>query len=220
MSTVATRSFNKILQTFAFSVESVSTGLMSPSGAGAAMITRYDRDQRTVPMSSTDLRAPVSSCSRGRLLIPVALSAALALGACAETGLGPATRSAAGADPLSVGAPGVVALGGLRYRVLKSGAATGSHPRRSDEIVVRYEGRLTNGRVFDSSASDKSGTATFPLGKLIPGWVAALQLMRPGDEWLIHIPSYLAYGEKGVGPIPANADLVFKVELVSIKPAG
>jgi FKBP-type peptidyl-prolyl cis-trans isomerase len=44
--------------------------------------------------------------------------------------------------------------------------------------------------------------------------------MRPGDEWLVHIPAYLAYGEKGVGPIPANADLVFKVELVSIRPAG
>ena len=175
-------------------------------------------------MTTIDHPTPATPRGHRRLLVPAALAAVLAaaltLGACAETGVTPSGSGGATADPLSVGAPGVVALGGLRYKVLKSGAATGAHPRRSDEIVVRYEGRLTNGKVFDSSAGDKSGTATFPLGKLIPGWVAALQLMRPGDEWLIHIPSYLAYGEKGVGPIPAKADLVFKVELVSIKPAG
>ena len=164
-------------------------------------------------MHTPDRRAP----AHARLLIAAALSTSLALGACAETG---ASLSSRVSDPLAAGAPGVVSLAGLRYKALKTGPATGPHPRRSDEIVVRYEGRLTNGKVFDSSASDKSGTATFPLGKLIPGWVAVLQLMRPGDEWLIQIPAYLAYGEKGVGPIPPNADLVFRVELVSIKSAG
>jgi len=171
-------------------------------------------------MQPTDPCARTFRRTSQRLAVLAALSVTLALGACAETGLMPSAGGATGADLLTVGAPGVVSLAGLRYKVLKSGAATGVHPRRSDEIVVRYEGRLTSGKVFDSSTSDKSGTATFPLGKLIPGWVAALQLMRPGDEWLIHIPAYLAYGEKGVGPIPANADLIFKVELVSIKPAG
>jgi len=164
-------------------------------------------------MHRPDRRAPANI--RWRIAAPLLMS--LAVSACAETG---ATLSSGSSDPLSAGAPGVVSLAGLRYKVLKTGPATGAHPRRSDEIVVRYEGRLTNGKVFDSSASDKSGTATFPLGKLIPGWVAVLQLMRPGDEWLIQIPAYLAYGEKGVGPIPPNADLIFRVELVSIKSAG
>lgn len=166
-------------------------------------------------MHTPHRRAPAPS--RRLVAATLALALTLTLGACAETG---AVLSPGPSDPLAAGAPGVVSLAGLRYKVLKSGPATGAHPRRSDEIVVRYEGRLTSGKVFDSSASDKSGTATFPLGKLIPGWVAVLQLMRPGDEWLIHIPSYLAYGEKGVGPIPPNADLVFRVELVSIKSAG
>lgn len=118
---------------------------------------------------------------------------------------------------VSASPPSSVSLPGVRYEVLKSGPVTGAHPRRADDIVVRYEGRLTNGQMFDSSASEKSGTATFPLGKLIPGWVAVLQLMRPGDEWRIYLPAYMAYGEKGAGPIPPNADLIFTVELVSIK---
>lgn len=120
-------------------------------------------------------------------------------------------------DTSSVSSVSSVALPGVRYEVLKSGAANGVHPRRADDIVVRYEGRLPNGQLFDSSASEASGTATFPLGKLIPGWVAVLQLMRPGDEWRIYLPAYMAYGEKGAGPIPPNSDLIFKVELVAIK---
>lgn len=145
-----------------------------------------------------------------KLITPV-LALSLALSACATNGLpGPM-------DTSSVSSVSSVALPGVRYEVLKSGAANGVHPRRADDIVVRYEGRLPNGQLFDSSASEASGTATFPLGKLIPGWVAVLQLMRPGDEWRIYLPAYMAYGEKGAGPIPPNSDLIFKVELVAIK---
>ena len=153
-----------------------------------------------------------------KLLVP--LAAALSLAACASTGQAPAPTAAASTSPLAASASGVVNLAGIRYRVLKSGPADGAHPRRSDDIVVKYEGRFADGKVFDSSKQDASGAATFPLGKLIPGWVAAIQLMRPGDEWEIWIPAYMAYGEKGVGPIPPNTDLIFKVELVSIKTGG
>ena len=143
--------------------------------------------------------------SRSLLIVAPLLTLALGLSACATTAVqGPKDMSS-------------VSLPGVRYEILKSGAATGAHPRRADEIVVRYEGRLSNGQLFDSSTSEASGTATFPLGKLIPGWVAVLQLMRPGDEWRIYLPAYMAYGEKGAGPIPPNSDLIFKVELVSIK---
>ena len=115
-------------------------------------------------------------------------------------------------------APGVVALPGLQYKVLKSGPATGPHPGRADTIIVRYEGRFVTGAVFDSSRDQPGGTASFPLGKLIPGWVAALQLMRPGDEWMLVLPPYLAYGAAGKGAIPPESTLVFKVELVAIAP--
>lgn len=117
-------------------------------------------------------------------------------------------------------AKGVHVLPGLQYKILKSGPATGAHPTRKDDVKVRYEGRLVNGKVFDSSYKEGDGTVTFPLGRLIPGWIVGVQLMRPGDEWEFYIPSEMAYGEKGTGEgvIPPNATLIFKLELVSATP--
>jgi len=110
----------------------------------------------------------------------------------------------------------LVVLPGLQYEVLKSGPMDGPHPTRADDVTVRYQGRLTSGQQFGSSPDNGVGTETFPLQKLIPGWVAALQLMRPGDEWVIYIPSNLAYGAAGKGnAIPPDATLVFRIELVS-----
>jgi hypothetical protein len=111
----------------------------------------------------------------------------------------------------------VISLPGLQYLVLQSG--TGPHPTRSDDVTVRYEGRFINGQVFNSSPDNGHDTITFPLNKLIPGWVAALQMMRPGDVWMIYIPANLAYGEAGKQPvIPPYSTLVFRVELVSVAP--
>jgi FKBP-type peptidyl-prolyl cis-trans isomerase len=115
-------------------------------------------------------------------------------------------------------APGVVALPGLQYEVLKSGPAEGAHPKGSDEITVRYRGAFTDGKVFDTSPDDGAGTSSFVLNRLIPGWGAALRLMRPGDVWKLYLPAYLAYGPPGKGEIPPGATLVFQIELVSAAP--
>lgn len=116
---------------------------------------------------------------------------------------------------------GIQATGsGLEYIVLASGAEDGASPNPNDRVVVFYEGRLdANGEVFDS-AFQRGEPAIFPAGRLIPGWVEALALMKPGDRWLIHVPSDLAYGEEGTpgGPIPPGADLNFEVELVDVLP--
>jgi FKBP-type peptidyl-prolyl cis-trans isomerase FklB len=103
---------------------------------------------------------------------------------------------------------------GLQYKVLKSG--TGKMPTTSDNVTVHYIGKLINGQEFDSSV--KSGQpATFGLGQVIPGWTEALQLMKEGDKFELYIPSELAYGERGSPPvIPANAVLVFEVELLKV----
>ena len=72
------------------------------------------------------------------------------------------------------------------------------------------------GQFFDSSYQ-YGRPATFPTGRLIPGWVEGLQLMRPGDRWMMFIPSDLAYGKAGAPPaIPPNADLIFEVELEKV----
>jgi len=114
--------------------------------------------------------------------------------------------------------PGVVALpSGLEYKIVKSGPADGPHPSVSDVVRVNYEGKLTSGAVFDSSFQ-RGAPATFPLQGLVDGWVEALQLMRPGDEWILYVPPSLGYGDEDKGPIPANSVLVFRIQLLAILP--
>lgn len=73
-----------------------------------------------------------------------------------------------------------------------------------------------DGQVFDSSIQ-RGTPAVFGVNQVIPGWVEALQLMPEGSRWKLYIPSDLAYGEQGAGgSIPANATLIFEVELIKI----
>jgi FKBP-type peptidyl-prolyl cis-trans isomerase FklB len=112
--------------------------------------------------------------------------------------------------------PGVVALpDGLQYKILTPGS--GAKPTATDTVVVNYRGALLDGTEFDSSY--KRGTpATFQVGRVIKGWTEALQLMPVGSKWQVFIPSDLAYGERGQGPIGPNSMLIFDVELMSIQP--
>ena len=127
------------------------------------------------------------------------------------------TVAASQPTPMTTDSSGVVTTAsGLQYKVLASGPATGRSPTRSDSVTVHYRGTLTNGMVFDSSY-DRGVPATFGVGQVIAGWTEALQLMKPGDKWLLHIPSHLAYGGRSVGDkIPPNSDLNFQVELLQI----
>lgn len=112
--------------------------------------------------------------------------------------------------------PGVVTLkSGLQYKVLKKG--TGPKPAAKDTVVVQYEGKLMNGKVFDSSYK-RGKPATFPVNGVIKGWQQALQMMPVGSTWMIYIPPQLAYGARGVpGAIGPNQVLIFKVKLLKIK---
>jgi len=107
---------------------------------------------------------------------------------------------------------------GLEYVILASGDESGISPKPDDMAVVFYEGRFDeSGEVFDSAFA-RGEAAIFPAGALIPGWVEALGIMKPGDRWLLHIPSDLAYGPQGKGPIPPNSKLNFEVELMDVVP--
>lgn len=106
---------------------------------------------------------------------------------------------------------------GLEYVILEA-VEEGPSPQPQDRVVVFYEGRLdSNGEMFDS-AYQRGEPMIFPAGRLIPGWVEALSLMKRGERWLIHVPAGLAYGEAGTpgGPIPPNADLNFELELLDV----
>lgn len=130
---------------------------------------------------------------------------------------GSALSSAPPAPASTTDASGVTTTpSGLRYRVLASGPADGKSPSFFDSVMVHYRGTLTNGTVFDSSY-ERGSPATFGVGQVIPGWTEALKLMKPGDKWMLHIPSRLAYGGRAVGDkIPPNSDLIFQVELLQV----
>ena len=106
------------------------------------------------------------------------------------------------------------AEGGLRWRWVKY-LASEKKPKVSDIVTVHYEGKLLDGTVFDSSYL-RGEPATFPLGRLVKGWQIAIPNMGVGEIIEIAIPADLAYGPLGRGPIPPNATLLFKVELLGI----
>ncbi len=103
---------------------------------------------------------------------------------------------------------------GLQYRIITEG--TGVKPKAEDSVTVHYSGKLLDGTEFDSSYT-RQEPVTFPVGGVIAGWTEALQLMPQGSKWELYIPSDLAYGPGGNGPIPPNSTLTFEVELLEVK---
>ena len=104
---------------------------------------------------------------------------------------------------------------GLQYEVMKEG--TGPIPTAKDKVKVHYHGTLIDGTMFDSSV-ERGEPTSFGVTQVIQGWVEALQLMKTGSKWKLFIPSNLAYGERGAGPvIKPFSTLVFEVELLEIE---
>ncbi len=104
---------------------------------------------------------------------------------------------------------------GLQYEVIKAG--NGATPKVENEVTVHYEGKLINGKIFDSSIK-RGEPASFGVGQVIPGWTEALQRMKVGDKWRLFIPPNIAYGERGAGgDIGPNEALIFEVELLEVK---
>jgi FKBP-type peptidyl-prolyl cis-trans isomerase len=149
------------------------------------------------------------------------LGLALTLGACGlhkPANAGAEVKAAQAFMATNAKAPGVVTLpSGLEYKIVTSGPADGPHPRASDEVKVNYEGKLVSGTIFDSSFQ-RGEPADFPLQGLVEAWVEALQLMRPGDEWILYVPPSLGYGDEDKGPIPANSVLIFRIQLLGVLP--
>ena len=105
---------------------------------------------------------------------------------------------------------------GLQYKVLTMG--TGPKPTATQEVHVKYEGKLVDGKVFDSSYTRKDQITKFRANQVIKGWTEALQLMPVGSKWELYIPQELGYGDRQSGQIPPYSTLIFTVELVDITP--
>ncbi|MBM7035727.1 peptidylprolyl isomerase (plasmid) [Vibrio sp. qd031] len=104
---------------------------------------------------------------------------------------------------------------GLQYLVLQPGTGT-ANPTAASTVKVHYHGTLIDGTVFDSSV-DRGQPIEFKLNQVIAGWKEGLQLMVEGEKIRLFVPSTLAYGKKGAGPIGPGSTLIFDVELLEIK---
>ncbi|HHL42281.1 MAG TPA: FKBP-type peptidyl-prolyl cis-trans isomerase [Hellea balneolensis] len=105
---------------------------------------------------------------------------------------------------------------GLQYRINKSGPKNGPNPLPTNTVRVNYHGQFFDGKTFDSSYR-RHKDIEFPLNRVIKGWTEGVGLMKPCDAWTFYIPSDLAYGPGGKGPIPPATPLMFHVQLIEIK---
>ncbi len=106
---------------------------------------------------------------------------------------------------------------GLRYQILQKG--TGAKAQKGQTVSVHYKGQLADGTVFDSSYKRKDPLEfQVGVGQVIAGWDEGICLLNVGDKARLVIPSHLGYGSRGAGGvIPADATLIFDVELVNVK---
>ncbi|MEO6884190.1 MAG: FKBP-type peptidyl-prolyl cis-trans isomerase [Bacteroidia bacterium] len=112
----------------------------------------------------------------------------------------------------------ITTASGLKYILVKSNPDS-IKAVKGDKVTVNYSGYLLDGKMFDSSVQ-RGEPFSFNVGKgqVIKGWDEALLLLHKGDKARLIIPYNIAYGEKGYGPIPPAATLVFDVEMINIAP--
>jgi peptidylprolyl isomerase len=105
---------------------------------------------------------------------------------------------------------------GLWYQDITVG--TGADARAGNVVRVLYSGWLPNGTLFDS-ATNPANPLEFQLGagQVIRGWDEGVAGIRVGGARKLVIPPSLGYGNRAVGPIPANSVLVFQVGLIAIR---
>jgi FKBP-type peptidyl-prolyl cis-trans isomerase len=120
--------------------------------------------------------------------------------------------------PTKVTGDGIKTESGLLYWDIKPGL--GTLAKSGDHVTVHYTGWLSTGKKFDSSVDARS-PFDFTLGnnEVIKGWDEGVSGMKVGGKRQLHIPPELAYGAAGHPPqVPADATLIFDVELLAIEP--
>ena len=108
---------------------------------------------------------------------------------------------------------------GLQYRVLKAG--TGPTATANDVLVLHYEGRKTDGTLFDSTRARGGEPMVTPPVGMIPGFAEGLQLTQAGGRYRVWIPPNLGYGPGRIppnAPFDENDTLVFDIEVLRIVP--
>jgi FKBP-type peptidyl-prolyl cis-trans isomerase len=118
--------------------------------------------------------------------------------------------------PTKVTGEGTKTPSGLQYWDIRAG--TGKTAERGNTVKVHYTGWLTSGKKFDSSVGGQPFQFRIGAHQVIAGWEEGVAGMKVGGKRQLRIPPDLAYGAKGYpGVIPANATLIFDVQLVAIQ---
>lgn len=99
---------------------------------------------------------------------------------------------------------------GIEYMVVQTGEASQSPAGPQDYAIVHFRGLLDDGSEA-ASTFESQQPQIFPIEQLVPGWAEVLQMMRPGDRWMVRMPASLMYGEEGDGRYPPNAPVVFEI---------
>lgn len=94
----------------------------------------------------------------------------------------------------------------------------GKEVEEGDLVTVHYIGTLPNGMEFDNSfLAGQPFMFTVGVGDVIEGWDTGILGMKPGGQRILIVPPELAYGDRSVGRVPADATLVFAIELVDVQ---
>ena len=116
-------------------------------------------------------------------------------------------------------AAALLIAGGIAWAAMPSAvkvetvlAGQGTSPTREDVVLINYKGMLADGKVFDQGKQ-----VPLAVDGVVPGFTQALEQMQRGGKYKIMIPSELGYGSEVNGPIPANSELIFEVELLDFK---
>lgn len=109
---------------------------------------------------------------------------------------------------------------GMYYKIDKPGA--GLNAKTGQTVTVNYTGKTMDGQTFDSNVDPQFQHVqpfSFALGQgqVIKGWDEGVALMKKGSKGTLYIPSTLAYGANGQGPIKPNSILIFDIEVKDIK---
>jgi len=96
---------------------------------------------------------------------------------------------------------------------------SGAEAKIGNTVKVDYVGTLTDGTQFDTSQQEGREPFEFTIGsgQVIQGWELGIPGMKVGGKRKLTIPPELGYGEQGNSTIPANATLIFEVELLEVK---
>lgn len=86
--------------------------------------------------------------------------------------------------------------------------------KNGSKVSIRYVGKLTNGKTFDSNTKGKPFNFKIGSGECIKGMEQGVLGMAAGGERRVSIPAAAAYGKQSLPGIPANSDLIFDIKLL------